>query len=250
MEIKVEHRTSDSQIADYINSIFDTFLELHGDRKSGDDETVVGGLARLDEYKVVVIAYQRDWAVEAPKTSDAKGYRKCSRLMRLAEAFNKPVILLIDVPKSVSLSASEQQTNEAIARNLEEMSCLMTPVIGVITGESTGAIAMDMCAADRVLMLESASCCISSLDGVAADEVDGDLYLKAQELQDLNVVNRVVKELPGEDPKSTDNMLRGAISEELHQLTQVHPETLVQQRLHRLQYQFMNFGISKLLSGD
>ncbi len=98
MEITIEHRPHDSQIADYIDLIFDTFLELHGDRKSGDDKAVIGGLARLGEYGVVVVGYQKDRTVEAPKAPDAKGYRKCSRLMRLAEAFSKPVILLTDVP--------------------------------------------------------------------------------------------------------------------------------------------------------
>ena len=244
MEIKVEHGTHKSQIADYIDLIFDTFLELHGDRKSGDDETVIGGLARLDEYKVLVVGYQKDRTIETPKAPDAKGYRKCSRLMRLAEAFNKPVILFIDVPEPVSLSASEQQTNEAMSRNLEEMSCLMTPIIGVITGESTGGAAIDMCAVDCVLMLENASFCISSLDAA-----DSKLCLEAKEAQNLNLVNRVVKEPSTADLKSAAKTLREAISEELHQLTQVHPEVLVQERLQRLQYQFLNFGVAKLPSG-
>ncbi len=249
MEIKTEHRTHDSQIADYIDLVFDTFLELHGDRKSGDDETVIGGLARLDEYKVLVVGYQKDRAVERPRTPDARGYRKCSRLMRLAEAFNKPIILLIDIPKSVSLSASEQQMNEAIARNIEEMSCLMTPVIGIITGESAGAAGIDMCAVDRVLMLESASFCIPSFDNAAEDVADSDLRLKAQELHDLDVVNRVVKESSAADLQSAADKLREAISEELHQLNQIHPEVLVQERLQRLQCQFLNFGVAKLPSG-
>ncbi|MFC1714650.1 carboxyl transferase domain-containing protein [Candidatus Poribacteria bacterium] len=246
----MEHRTHNSQIADYIDLIFDTFLELHGDRKSGDDETAIGGLARLDEYKVLVVGYQKDRTTETPKAPDAKGYRKCSRLMRLAEAFNKPVILLIDVPEPVSLSASEQQINEAIARNLEEMSCLMTPIIAVITGESTGGATIDMCAVDRVLMLESASFCISSFDSAATDMADSELCLKAKELQDLNLVNRVVKEPSAADLKSAAKILKEAILEELHQLTQVHPEVLVQERLQRLQYQFLNFETAKLPSGD
>lgn len=232
MEIKIQ--SHDSRIADYINLIFDTFLELHGDRRSGDDKTVIGGLARLDKHKVVVIGYERDRTAETPEALDTKGYRKSSRLMQLAEAFGKPVILFIDVPIPVSLSESEQQIDEAIARSIEDMSCLMTPVIGIITGESTGISAVDACAADRVFMLENASCCMASFDG-------GQICLKAQDLQDLNVVNRIVKEPSADDPESTANM-REAILEELHQLTQVHPEVLVKQRLQKLQFQFMNFG--------
>lgn len=239
MEIKIERQSHNSRIADYVNLIFDTFLELHGDRKSGDDRTVIGGLARLDEHKVVIIGYQRDGTVKTPEAPDSKGYRKSSRLMRLAEAFGKPVILFIDVPISISLSESEQQIDEAIAHSIEDMSCLMTPVIGIIAGESTGISAVDACAADRVLMLENASCCIPSFDGSHSAQ----LCLKAQDLQDLNFVNRIVKEPSEDDPKSTANM-REAILEELHQLTQIHPEVLVNQRLHKLQFQFMNFGVA------
>ena len=234
MEIKIGCQNHNSRIADYIDLIFDTFLELHGDRRSGDDKTVIGGLARLDEHKVVVIGYQRGRTAKAP---DTKGYRKSSRLMQLAEAFGKPVILFIDVPTPVPLSESEQQIDEAIAHSIEDMSCLITPVIGIIAGESTGISAVDACAADRVLMLENASCCMPSFDGAHGIQP----CLKAQDLQDLNVVNRIVKEPSADDPKSTANM-REAILEELYQLTQVHPEVLVKKRLHKLQFQFMNFG--------
>lgn len=236
MKIKIECQSHNSRIADYINLIFDTFLELHGDRRSGDDKTVIGGLARLDEHKVVVIGYERGGTAEMPEALDTKGYRKSSRLMQLAEAFGKPVILFIDVPIPMSLSESEQQIDEAMAHSIEDMSCLMTPVIGIIAGESTGISAVDVCAADRVFMLENASCCIPSFDGGHNTQ----LCLKAQDLQDLNVVNRIVKEPSADDPKSTANM-REAILEELHQLTQIHPSVLVKQRLHKLQFQFMNF---------
>ena len=87
----------DLQVADYIDLVFDTFLELHGDRKSGDDSAVIGGLARLDGDKVVVVGYQRIRSVEMPKAPGPEGYRKCSRLIRLAEAFSKPVIIFIDI---------------------------------------------------------------------------------------------------------------------------------------------------------
>ena len=231
-----------SQIADYIHLIFDTFLELRGDRRLGDDRIVISGLARLDRYKVVVVGYQRERAAEIYGAPDAKGYRKCSRLLRLAEVFSKPVVLFIDTPESSLLSASEQQADEAMARNLEEMSCLATPIIGIITGESNGLRAIDMCAVDRVLMLESASCCVLSSDGV--------LVLKAQDLLALNIVDRTVKE-PSEDaPKSVANMMRKAILEELGQLAQVHPEALVQRRLDRLQRQFLNFRSFELSSGN
>ena len=213
------------QTSDYIDLIFDAFLELHGDRRSGDDSAVIGGLARLGERKVVAIGYRRDEVAEAP---DAAGYRKCSRLARLAKAFGKPVVLFVHVPESSSLTESELQVDGAMARNLEELSCLATPIVGVITRESSDLRAIGMCAADRVLMLESA----------------------APETLNLNAVDRTVAESPGDDPKSTANALREAILEELGQLTRIHPEVLIQQRLDRLQHQFLNFRTSGLPSGN
>ena len=185
-------------MTDYIDQIFDTFLELRGDRKSGDDRNIIGGLARLNGYKVVFIGYQSDRAVETPKAPGPEGYRKCSRLIRLAEVFNKPVIVFIDALRVSSLPTSEQQqTSEALARNLEEMSGLITPIICVIMGECGKITTVDMCAADRVLAM---SCSVNSM--------------------------------------------REAILGELDQLTQINSEILVQQRLCRLQYQFLGSGNS------
>lgn len=248
----MKHQTRDSQIADYMDLVFDTFLELHGDRKSGDDGTVTGGLARLDSYKVVAIGYQNSRSVKMLKATTPAGYRKCSRLLRLAEAFNKPVVVFIDVLAVLSLPALEQQRiNEAIARTLEEMSCLMTPIIGVIVGKSSGIAAIDMCAADRVLMLEGASCSVSLSNETSASDVNTEpLCLKAQDLLKLDAVHRTVNESSRDDLESTANMLREVILEELQQLTQIRPEDLVRQRLHRLQYQFLGFGASKLTSGN
>ena len=247
----MKRQMHNSQIADYIHLIFDTFLELRGDRRLGDDKTVISGLARLDKYEVVVVGYQEEQAAETSRAPDARGYRKSSRLLRLAEVFSKPVVLFIDIPVSSLPLASEQQTDEAMARNLEEMSCLATPIISIITGESSGLRAIEMCAADRVLMLESSSFYVLSSDDVPVDDVNaGRSYLKAQDLVALNIVDRTVKEPSGDDPKSLANAMRKAILEELGQLTQVHPEDLVQQRLDRLQRQFLNFRSFELSSGN
>ena len=238
----MKRQMHNSQIADYIQLIFDTFLELRGDRRLGDDRTVISGLARLDKYEVVVVGYQGKQAAETSRAPDARGYRKSSRLLRLAEVFSKPVVLFIDIPVSSLPLASEQQTDEAMARNLEEMSCLATPIISIITGESSGLRAIEMCAADSVLMLESARCLVLSSDGVPV--------LKAQDLLALNIVDRTVKEPSEDDPKSVANAMRKTILEELGQLTQVHPEDLVQRRLDRLQRQFLNFRSFELSSGN
>lgn len=238
----------DSYMSNYIDVIFDTFMELHGDRKSGDGQVIIGGLARLGKYKLVVIGYQGNGSVEAPKVPSPAGCRKFSRLMRLAEIFGKPVVVFIDIPVSPLLPALEQQQiDEAIALSLEEMACLKTPVIGVVMGESSASMAIDMCAADRVLMLAGTDCSISLFDEAVANNTDATpLCLNAQELLDLKVVHRIVEGSLEGDLESASNALEKAILEELRQLSQVCPETLVQQRLDRLQRQFANFGAVRL----
>ena len=242
MSYQIQLQSQDLQIVKYINLTFDSFLELRGDRKSGDDKTIIGGLARLGDYKVVIIGYQRYTKAPGPE-----GYRKCSRLMHLAEAFNKPVIVFVDALATTFSQASGQQwVDEAIARILKEMSCLMTPVISIIIGRS-----IDMCAADRVLILEGTDRSVPLLDNTSAGDVDtARLYSKERGLLDSDVVHRIVKGSSKGDVKITANVLRESMSEELRQLTQIHLETLVQQRLHRLQYQFLNSGASKLPSGN
>jgi len=234
----MQSQIDDSYLSDYISLIFDTFTELRGDRKSGDDRFVIGGLARLGEYKVVVIGYRGDGSLEMPGAPGPSGYRKCSRLLRLAETFGKPVIVFINIPVSALLPAPEQQQiDEAAARSLEEMSCLKTPVIGVVIGKSIAGAAMDLCAVDRALMLEDAGC-----EDAANDTDTKSLYINAQDLLALKVVHRTVKGSPVGELESTANALKEAISEELRQLSQIHLETLVRQRLERLQGQCVNFS--------
>ena len=245
----MDHQSSDSQIARYIGLIFDTFLELRGDRKSGDDRNIIGGLARLDGYETVVIGYQQCKPVETPNVFRPEGYRKCSRLVRLAEAFKKPVIILTDIREVYTLAVSEQQqVNAALSLNLEEMCSLMTPIICVITDEY-GGMAANTCAADRFLMMKDDSCSSPSLGETSTKTVgDGLAYIKAQHLLELGIIHRAVDK--SGDRESVSHMMRKAILEELDVLTQVHPEVLVQQRLNRLQYQFLDLRGSQLLSGN
>lgn len=245
----MENQLHDSQVIGHINLIFDTFMELHGDRKSGDDGLVIGGLARLDKYKMVVISYQFDSTNEFPTGPGARGYRKCSRLANLAENFARPVILLIDIPEAFEVSGLEEQANAAIALNLEELSGLATPLIGVIIGRSNGIMAIDLCAVDRILMLENATCCISLPGEASVNGADpSHLCLSAQDLLNSNIINRVVNVSPEGDSSVSANILREAILEELNQLVQISPEDLVQQRLDKLQSQFRNFDLPELSS--
>jgi len=234
----LNRRVENLRTAKYIDLIFDTFMELRGDRKSGDDRTVLGGLARLCEYKVVVVGYQGSMSEEKSKLPSPEGYRKSLRLMHLAETFKKPVIVIIDIPEVDPLTRDQHQcSNEAIARSLEKMSHLATPIIAVIAGKSNSMLAIDMCAVDSVLMLKDATCSFSS----GGANLAGSLCLKAQDLLDLGIVQKIVECPPEDDLESTAVTLREAILEELHQLVKRCPETLGQQRSHKLQFQFLNF---------
>lgn len=243
----MEQHIRDRRIIDYIKLVFDTFMELHGDRKSGDDKAVIGGLARVDGYKVAVIGYQMDESSEPFKVPGPAGYRKCLRLMKLVEVFSKPVILFFDILSVPPLPASEQQRiGEAIARNLEATSQMMTPIIGIIMGEQSAVTAMEICAVDRVIMLEG----VRPVESSASVADTAPARLEVKDLLDLGIVHRTLKVSSHGDLETDANALRGVILEELFQLSQVCPQELAQRRLHRLQYEFLSFDISRAVSGS
>jgi acetyl-CoA carboxylase carboxyl transferase subunit alpha len=232
----MENQNFKSRIISYINLIFDSFIELHGDRKSGDDDTVIAGLARLDGQKVVAIIYHNPQPLEVDQITKPEGYRKCSRLIQLAQSFSKPIIAFINISNKPTLLPSEQQhqINEAISRNLEEMACLTTPVIGVITDEDNLTAAFDVCAPDCLIILKSS-------DNSSDEENIISLDLSIKDMLDRNLIQRIVEINPEEDFSSSSHLLKKAISEELKMLMQIDPEHLVKKRLDRIQYQFLSF---------
>ena len=142
---------------DYIGEICDEFIELHGDRKMGDDKAMVGGLGRIGEQTVMLIGQQKGRNTKQRQVrnfgmANPEGYRKALRLMKMAEKFHLPLITLIDTPGAYpGVGAEERGQSEAIARNLLAMAGLRTPILTTITGEggSGGALAIGM--GDRVL---------------------------------------------------------------------------------------------------
>jgi acetyl-CoA carboxylase carboxyl transferase subunit alpha len=146
---------------DYINLMTENFSELHGDRHYADDKALVGGFAKLGDYKVMLIGQQkgRDTKSNVYRNfgmANPEGYRKALRLMKLAEKFNKPVITMLDTPGAYpGLEAEERGQAEAIAKNLFEMSRLRVPIIVVIIGEGASGGALGIGVGDRILMLEN-----------------------------------------------------------------------------------------------
>src|SRR5262249_37789025 len=147
---------------DFFKSLFEDFLELHGDRLHGDDPAIVGGLARFEGRSVVAIGHEkgRDTREKIARNfgmPHPEGYRKALRLMHLAAKFDKPVVTLIDTPGAYpGVGAEERGQAEAIARNLLEMASLGVPIVAVVTGEGGSGGALALGVADRVLMLEHA----------------------------------------------------------------------------------------------
>ena len=147
---------------DYIQNIFEGFLEFHGDRRFGDDPAVVGGIALLNGKPVTVIAIEKGHTAKERSRRNfgapmPEGYRKALRLMKQAEKFGRPVVCFVDTSgANCQVGAEERGQGQAIAENLLELSTLCVPVISILTGEGGSGGALALAAADRVWMLENA----------------------------------------------------------------------------------------------
>ncbi|HSA01268.1 MAG TPA: acetyl-CoA carboxylase carboxyltransferase subunit alpha, partial [Candidatus Paceibacterota bacterium] len=159
---------------DYIRLAFKDYSELHGDRLYADDRAMVGGLARLGDFRVMVIGTQkgRDTKENILRnfgSAHPEGYRKALRLMRLANKFNLPIITLIDTAGAYpGIGAEERHIAEAIAVNLREMMLLEVPVLAAVIGEGGSGGALGIGVADRILILENAYYSVISPEGCAA----------------------------------------------------------------------------------
>ncbi len=197
---------------DYINSIFDGFIELHGDRRFADDPAIVGGVAWLEERPVTVIAVEKGRNTKerlrrnfgAP---NPEGYRKALRLMKQAEKFHRPVICFVDTSGAFcGIGAEERGQGQAIAENLGEMMTLRTPILSIIVGEGGSGGALGLAVADQVWMLENAIYSVISPEGCAsilwksadkAAEAAESLHLTAQDNLELGVADRIISEEKG-----------------------------------------------------
>jgi acetyl-CoA carboxylase carboxyl transferase subunit alpha len=194
---------------DYLSATFSDFQELHGDRLFADDQAVVGGFARLEGHRVVVIGTQkgRDTKENIRRnfgSAHPEGYRKALRLMRLADKFGLPVITIIDTAGAYpGIGAEERHIAEAIAVNLREMMLLEVPVIAVVIGEGGSGGALGIGVADRVLILENAYYSVISPEGcaailwkdrAAAAKAAAALKITAKDLLELNLADEIVPE--------------------------------------------------------
>ena len=193
----------------YISNIFKDQIELHGDRRYGDDPAIVAGIAYLDKTPVTYIGIEKGWDIESRVKRNfgcpqPEGYRKALRLMKQAEKFSRPVICFVDTLGAFcGADAEERGQGQAIAENIKEMMGLKVPVISIIIGEGGSGGALALAAADRVYMLENAVYSVITPEGCAsilwkdagrvADAAQC-LHITAQDMQEFGVTERVLHE--------------------------------------------------------
>ncbi len=235
-------------VADYIRTFCHDFVELHGDRLFGDDQAILGGLARFAGRSVVVLGHQKGKTLKERMQRNfgmpnPEGYRKALRLMKLAEKFRRPVLTFIDTPGAYpGVGAEERGQAEAIARNLYAMAGLEVPTISVVTGEGGSGGALALGVTDRVLMLEHAIYSVISPEGCAAilwedankaPEAAAALKMTAKDLLKLGVIDEIVPEPVGgahRDPQQAAERVAKALATHLAQLEELALEELLTRR--------------------
>ncbi len=221
---------------DYVERIFRNFIELHGDRRFGDDPAIIGGLAEFNGKAVVVVGHEKGRTIKEKMTRNfgmphPEGYRKAWRLMKLAEQFKKPLLTMIDTPGAYpGQGAEERGQAEAIAENLETMATLKTPIISVVIGEGGSGGALALGVADRILMLENATYSVISPEGCAAilwkSEAEKEraaeaLKGTASDLWELGIIDEIVPEPLGGAHRNVEQMAQSLATALAHHLEEV-----------------------------
>src|SRR5579875_237180 len=251
---------------DYIERIFPSFSEIHGDRAFGDDPALICGMDRFRGREVLVLGTQkgRDTKQRVYRNfgqPNPEGYRKALRAMKFAEKWRHPIISLIDVVGAYpGLGAEERGQAEAIARNLREMARLEVPFIAVITGEGGSGGALALAVADRVLMLENSIYSVISPEGCASimwrDSTKKDiaaqaLHITAKDILELGICDEVIPEPPGgahHDYDLAANHLADALEKHLSQLERLPVPALLDARYNKFRKMAQYFRVE--VSGD
>lgn len=236
---------------DYINSLFEDFIELHGDRNFGDDKSIVGGIATLEGKAVTVIGEQKGKNVRENMERnfgmpEPEGYRKALRLMKQAEKFKRPIITFIDTPGAYpGMGAEERGQGEAIARNLMEMARIKVPIICIVIGEGSSGGALAIGVGDKVIMLENAVYSILSPEGFAsilykdsskAKEAAENMKLTANDLKKLGIIDKIIKEPENgaqNDFETVINDIKKYLVQNIKKLEELTEKELVEQRYEK-----------------
>lgn len=250
-KVQLSRHPARPYMLDYVRLLCDEFTELHGDRSFRDDPAIVGGMARFDDREVLVLGHQkgrntkenlhRNFGMARPE-----GYRKATRLMRMASRFRRPILCFIDTPGAYpGLGAEERGQAEAIAKALQVMASLECPLIATVIGEggSGGALALGL--ADRILMLEYSIYSVISPEGCASilwrdparvGDAAEQLKLTAPDLVELGICDEIIPETPGgahRDAAVTASCVRTALKRHLAELVQLEPKELIERRYRK-----------------
>lgn len=241
---------------DYIPYIFDSFIELHGDRNFRDDPAMIGGIGYLNGTPVTVIGQQRGKDTKNNiyrnfGMAHPEGYRKALRLMKQAEKFNRPIFTFIDTKGAYPGKAAEERgQSESIARNLVEMASLKVPVIAIVIGEGGSGGALGIGIANRIMMLENSTYSVISPEGAAAllwkdsslaKMAAETMKITAKDLHHLNVIDSVIDEPLGGAHNNIEQQaidIKQAFVDQLEQLQQQSADELVEDRFNK----FRNIG--------
>lgn len=233
---------------DYIDEIFEDFIELHGDRTFGDDAAIVGGIAFFEGQPVTIIGHQRGKSTKENIRRNfgmphPEGYRKALRLMKQAEKFNRPILCFIDTKGAYPGKAAEERgQSEAIARNLFEMAGLKVPVISIVIGEGGSGGALALGVANRLFMLENATYSVISPEGAAsilwkdaslAKQAAIAMKITASDLKEMEVIDDIIPEVLGGAHRTVKEQavaIKHCIHDTLKELSQLDQMTLVQDR--------------------
>lgn len=245
----------------YIDMIFDDFIELHGDRNFKDDKAIVGGIGTLDGQTCVIIGHQKGTNTKMRQyrnfgMAQPEGYRKALRLMKMAEKFGFPVITFIDTPGAYpGLEAEERGQGEAIARNLLEMSILEVPILCFVVGEGASGGALGIGIGDRVYMLEYTWYSVISPESCSSilwrtwdnKEIAADcLKLTAENMYANGLVDDIIKEPLGgvqNNPPEVAKRVKAKIKKDLKELFELSTEDRVAKRIDK----FCSMGVTESL---
>ena len=250
-KIKEVRNVNRASALDYIESIFDQFIEAHGDRAFSDDPAIIGGIGFIGNQPVTVIAghkgrnmaecKERNFGMPMPE-----GYRKALRLMKQAEKFNRPIVCFVNTPGAFpGIEAEERGMGESIARNLMEMSALKVPVLCILVGEGGSGGALATAVGNEVWMLENATYSILSPEGFAsilwkdasrAKEASEIMKITAEDLLELNVIDKIIPEFGGADEETKTSIasyIREQICDFLGKYDGMSGEEISEERYNR-----------------
>lgn len=239
---------------DYIERLFDQFIECHGDRYYGDDEAIVGGIAKFHNVPVTVIGHQRGKDTKENLRRNfgmphPEGYRKALRLMKQADKFKRPIICFIDTKGAYPGKAAEERgQSEAIAKNLFEMAGLRVPIICVVIGEGGSGGALALGVGNHIHMLENSTYSVISPEGAAAllwkdsslaKKAAETMKITAPDLKELGVIDEIIPEVKGgahKDIVEQAKYIEKTLIHSLKELMKMTEEELIEHRYQKFKH--------------